>query len=89
MRKLIVAAWLAASSLLIAVPAAADSPFSLPPLAPGEVLLEINAVGISQAPASSATISVVISAEEASEAAARRAAATAVQRVTAAARAAG
>ncbi|HEX8655784.1 MAG TPA: SIMPL domain-containing protein [Allosphingosinicella sp.] len=89
MRKFIVVVWLAASSLLIAVPAAADSPVNLPPLAPGEVLLEINAVGISQAPATGATISVAIAAEETSEASARRAGAAAVQRVTAAARAAG
>ena len=89
MRKLIAAAWLAATSLLIAVPASADSPVTLPPLAPGEVLLETNAIGITTSPATSARISLTVSAEAASEADARRAAATAIQRVTAAARAAG
>jgi hypothetical protein len=89
MRKFIVAAWLAASSLLVAVPAAADGPVSLPPLAPGEVLLETNAVGITRSPASSARISASVMAEGSSEAEARRAGAAAIQRITAAARAAG
>ncbi|HEX9932773.1 MAG TPA: SIMPL domain-containing protein [Allosphingosinicella sp.] len=89
MRKLIVAAWLTATSLLVAVPAAADSPVTLPPLAAGEVLLETNAIGIATSPATSARLTIAVSVEGATEAEARRAAAAAVQRVTAAARAAG
>jgi uncharacterized protein YggE len=89
MRKLFAAAWLAATSLLVAVPAAADSPVTLPPLAAGEVLLETNAVGIARSPATSARLTVTVNAEGATEAEARRAATTAVQRVTAAARGAG
>lgn len=87
MRKLVVAIWLAASSIAVAVPAAADSPVSLPPLAPGEVLLEVNAVGVATTPATSATITVHVSAEGESEEVARRGATAAVARVTAAARA--
>lgn len=89
MRKIVVAGWLAASSLVLAVPAAADSPVTLAPLAPGEVLLEVSGVGIARTPATSATITASVSASGETEAEARRNAATALQRISAAARAAG
>jgi len=89
MRKIVVAGWLAASSLVLAVPAAADSPVSLAPLAPGEVLLEVSGVGIARTPATSATLTATVAANGDTEAEARRSAMTALQRINAAARAAG
>lgn len=89
MRKLVVAAWLAASSVIAAVPAAADGPVSLPPLAPGEVLLEVNGIGIARTPASHAVLTVVVRGEGATEAEARSAVQQAIAAVTAAARRAG
>ena len=89
MRKLVVAAWVAASSLLFAVPASADGPVSLPPLAPGEVLLEVNAAGIVRSPATSATLTATIAVECPTEEEARRLLEEVTQRVTAAARTAG
>lgn len=89
MRKSVVAAWIAISSLVAAVPAAADSPASLPPLAANEVLLETMAVGVARTPATSAMLSASVRVEAATEEEARRAATIAIQRVTAAARAAG
>src|SRR5215217_8506235 len=89
MRKLIVAASAVFSSLLIAVPAAADGPISLPPLAPGEVLLEVSGAGTVKTPATSATFIVSVATEGESEAAARRSADASIRRVIAAARAAG
>jgi uncharacterized protein YggE len=89
MRKTVVAAWLAVSSLVASVPASADSPVSLPPLAANEMLLEISAVGVARTPATSATLRASVQAQGATEAEARRAAQSAVQRITAAARAAG
>jgi hypothetical protein len=89
MRKSVVAAWIAICSLVAAVPAAADSPVSLPPLAANEVLLETSAVGVARSPATSAMLSASVRVEAATEEEARRAATAAVQRVTAAARAAG
>ena len=55
MRKLLVAGFVAASSLMMTA-AAGHGPVTLPPLAPGEVLLEVNAVGIVATPATSATL---------------------------------
>jgi uncharacterized protein YggE len=87
MRKLVVAAWLGLSSIVAAVPAA--SQVSLPPLAAGEVLLEVSAVGTVRSPATSASIGLAVSAEGASEAEARRNFDATLARVNAAARAAG
>ena len=89
MRKLFVAAWLAVSSILAAAPAAADGPVSLPPLAPGEVLLELSAIGINSSPATSAMITARVAGEGETEEDARRAADAVLQQVVAAARAAG
>ncbi|HEX8192913.1 MAG TPA: SIMPL domain-containing protein [Allosphingosinicella sp.] len=87
MRKLVVAVWLAVTSLVAAVPAA--SQVSLPPLAPGEVLLELSAVGTARTPATSATLLLNVRVEGESEEAARRALGAALRRVTATARAGG
>jgi len=89
MRKSVILAWATATALFAGVPAAADSPAVLPPLAPGEVLLETSGLGIVRTPATSATLIANISVEAASEAEARRMAAAALERVVAAARAAG
>jgi uncharacterized protein YggE len=89
MRKLVIAAWAVLGSVLLAVPAAADSPVSLPPLAPGEVLLEVNAFGVARSPATSATLTARISRNAASEEEVRSNVAAAVAQITAAARAAG
>ncbi|HEX8643510.1 MAG TPA: SIMPL domain-containing protein [Allosphingosinicella sp.] len=89
MRKSVVAAWLALSSIVAAVPAAADGPITLPPLAPGEALLEISAIGVATSPATSATLNVAISVEAPTDAEARSMAGAAIARVEAAARAAG
>jgi uncharacterized protein YggE len=89
MRMLVTAAFLVGSSILLTGPATADSPVSLPQLAAGEVLLEVNAVGIVTSPASSAAITVSLHADGSSEAEARRALAEMVGRVSAAARSAG
>lgn len=89
MRKLVIAAWVIVASFAASVPAVADSPVSLPPVAAGEVLAEVNAVGIVRSPATSATFTAMISVQRATEAETRRAADEAVRRITAAARAAG
>ncbi|HEY0012198.1 MAG TPA: SIMPL domain-containing protein [Allosphingosinicella sp.] len=89
MRKLVVAAWLAVSSIVAAVPAAADSPISLPPLAPGEVLAEVTGIGVSTNAATSATLAGTVTTTGQNDAEARRALDEAIRRVTAAARAAG
>lgn len=89
MRKLVIAAWAVLCSVLIAVPAAADSPATLPPLAPGEVLLEVSAYGVARSPATSAIFTAQIRANAASEEEARRNVTSAVAQITTAARAAG
>lgn len=89
MRKIFTAALLAACSILAAGPASADGPVSLPQLAAGEALLEVNAVGIVSSPATSATIVVNLRAEAATQEDARRALAGQAARVGAAARAVG
>ena len=87
MRKIVVAAWLAVTAMVAAVPAA--SQISLPPLAPGEVLVEVSGIGVALTPATSAVLNVPVSASADTEAEARRTIEAAVRRVTAAARAAG
>jgi uncharacterized protein len=89
MRKSVIAAWAVLCSLAAAVPASADSPVSLPPLAPGEVLLEVNAVGVVRTPATSAVVTANVSAMGTTEEEARRSAQATAARVAAAARAAG
>jgi uncharacterized protein YggE len=89
MRKITVAAWLALSSVVAAVPAAADGPISLPPLAPGEVLLEVSAAGTVSTPATSATIALDVSADGDDDRAARGMLDMRLEQVRAAARAAG
>ncbi|HZF95823.1 MAG TPA: SIMPL domain-containing protein [Allosphingosinicella sp.] len=89
MRKIVVAAWLALSSVVAAVPAAADSPVSLPPLGPGEVLLEVSAAGTVHTPATNAAIDVELSGHGDDDAAARRMLDEQIRQVSAAARAAG
>ncbi|HEX8525678.1 SIMPL domain-containing protein [Allosphingosinicella sp.] len=88
MRKLAVAVWLGLSSIVAAGPATADGPIVVAPLAPGEVLLEVNAVGIVSTPATAATITVEVAANREAEADALRSASEAVQQVRSAARAA-
>jgi uncharacterized protein YggE len=89
MRKSVVAAWLALSSIVAAVPAAADSPISLPPLAPGEVLAEVTGLGVATNPATRASIRAAIAAPGDDDAQARRKLDDIMRQVTAAARAAG
>jgi uncharacterized protein YggE len=84
-----IAAWLALSSVVAAVPAAADSPVSLPPLAPGEVLAEVAVIGVAVAPATSASITLAIAAPGGTDAEARRTLDGVLRRVRAAAAAAG
>ena len=88
MRKLIAASLLAAFSFG-SMPAWADGPVSLPQLAPGEVLLEVNGLGIVRTPASSAVVAGTLHGYGPGEAEAQRALEAEVQRITAAARAAG
>jgi uncharacterized protein YggE len=68
---------------------AAQGPAATPPLAAGEMLLEVNALGNVTARADRATMTVVITADGATEAEARRDAEAKVRRLTAALRAAG
>jgi uncharacterized protein YggE len=89
MRKTVVAAWLALSAVIASVPAAADGPISLPPLAPGEVLLEVSAAGTVSTPATSATIAVDVSGDGDDDRAARRMLDERLEQVRAGARAAG
>jgi uncharacterized protein YggE len=89
MRKFMNAASPVLCSLFAAVPATADSPASLPPLAPGEVLLEISAYGVARPPATSATFTARSSADAESDEEARRTVADRIARVTTAARGAG
>jgi uncharacterized protein YggE len=89
MRTLVIAVWAVLCSLLAAVPAVADSPATLPPLAPGEVLLEVSALGVSRTPATSAVLTLRINSTASTREEARRNAAAAAARVVTAARAAG
>lgn len=89
MRIVIAAALLAAFSVLTTAPAAADGPASVPQLAPGEVLLEVNGLGMVRSPATLATVTGTAEGRGPTEADARRALAAEVERMTAAARAAG
>jgi|GEM_PF-1602905 len=88
-RTTIAAALLAASSLAATPPARAQSAVTLPVLARGEMLLEVNAVGIARSPATGAAISVSVTGNGASEEEAKRDLEATVALVTAAAREAG
>jgi uncharacterized protein YggE len=88
MRKSVVAAWLALSSIIAAVPAAADGPVSVS-LAPGEVLLELSPLGVATSPASGAMLEVGIWAEAATVEDVRAIVKAALDRVRAEATAAG
>jgi len=89
MKTMIAAVLLAATSLTCTVPAMAQAPVNVPTLAPGEVLVEVNSVGIVRSPATSATLRGSLSAEGANEAEARRQLDTRIQQLTAAARSGG
>ncbi|HEX8643509.1 MAG TPA: SIMPL domain-containing protein [Allosphingosinicella sp.] len=90
MRILFAAALLAASSVFAVVPSvAADSPVSVPQLAPGEVLLEVSGLAIVRTPATSAVVRGTLFGRGGSEEEARRNLAAEVQRISTAARAAG
>jgi len=78
-----------ALALGAALPVMAETPVSVQPLASGEVLLEVNALGYVTSRADRATLSVVVSAEAADAPAARRATEAKLTRVVAAVRAAG
>ncbi len=78
-----------ALALGAALPATAETPVSVQPLAAGEVLLEVNALAYVTSRADRATLSVVVSAEGADAPAARRATEAKLARVVAAVRAAG
>ena len=80
---------LALAAALPAGPAAAEAPVSAQPLAPGEVLLELGAIGTVTTPADLATIMVRVEAEGESDVAAGAALRTRAQRVVDAARRAG
>lgn len=86
MRLVVLAAALALGA---ALPATAETPVSVQPLAAGEVLLEVNALAYVTSRADRATLSVVVSAEGADAPAARRATEAKLARVVAAVRAAG
>ena len=82
--------WGAAAALaLVSTPAAAGTPVSTQPLAAGEVLLEVNALGVTLTPADEATVRVQLSSTGATEAEARREHAALVRRLTQVARSAG
>jgi uncharacterized protein YggE len=79
----------AALALGLAIPASAETPVSVQPLASGEVLLEVNALAYVTSRADRATLSVLVTAEGADAPAARRATEARLARVVAAVRAAG
>lgn len=90
MRSIYVGALIAAAAFGATVAGgAAVAQVSTQPLAPGEVLLEVVAVGTSSAPADRATLTATVTASGATEAEAERALEAALERVRAAARAAG
>ena len=89
MRRLILAAFVALTSTVGAQPAVSSSPVTLPPLAPGEVLLEVGATGTSVRPADRARLVVTGSGRAATAAEARAAADAEIRAATQAARAAG
>ena len=89
MNKLVTAAVLAVAALVVDSPAVADSPVSLAPLAPGEVLLAVNGLGTVRSPATLATVTGTADARAATEAEARQALDAKIREMTAAARAAG
>jgi hypothetical protein len=90
MRKLIVAAAVAACPIIAVQSAsAAESPIVLPSLATGEVLLEADGYAVVRTPATSATITTNVHCTGASEAEARRALEARIAQVRAAAAAAG
>lgn len=78
-----------ALALGAALPAAAETPVTVQPLAAGEVLLEVNALAYVTSRADRATLSVMVTAEGADAPAARRATEAKLARVVAAVRAAG
>jgi len=82
---------LIAAAALAALPAAAlaASPVALPPLAPGEVLLETDGFAIVRTPATSAMVSTTLYGRGASQAEAERALQAEIRTFTAAAREAG
>lgn len=83
------AALLAAGAAVAPTAARADSPVTLPPLAAGEVLLEVDGLGIVRTPATFALINAVATGRGTTEAEARRALDAEIQRLTGLARAAG
>ena len=89
MRQIIYSALLAASALLAVVPVAAESAVRLPPLAPGEVLLEVDGIGIVRTPATAATVTTVVLGHGGTRREAEQSLAAEVERVRTAARAAG
>lgn len=88
MRIPLAAAALAACSLATSA-SGADGPVSLPQLAAGEVLLEVSGLGVVRTPATLAIVTGTAIGRGASEAEARRQLEVEVQRIMAAARAAG
>lgn len=90
MKSLFAAVALLAAAPFAATPAfAAAGPVSLPQLAPGEVLLEVNAAARVTSPASSAILTVSLNGRGPTAADARAELRREVERVTAASRAAG
>jgi uncharacterized protein YggE len=87
LRRLIAAALLAAARLVVAE--AVANPISLPPLAPGEVLLEADGVGLVRTPASVATVTATVYGTGDTPEAAQRSLDDAVRQVTEAARSMG
>jgi hypothetical protein len=88
MRALIAAAALAAFPLAASA-SGADAPATVPPLAPGEVLLEVNGLGVVRTPATLAIVTGTVTASGPTLAEARRRLQSEVDRFTGAARAAG
>ncbi|HYJ28848.1 MAG TPA: SIMPL domain-containing protein [Allosphingosinicella sp.] len=88
MRTILLTVALAISSFAPAA-AIADTPASVPQLAPGEVLLSVNGLGNVRSPATLATVSGSADARGTTEAETRRALQAKVGEMTAAARAAG
>ncbi len=89
MRMRTAAALFVAFSLTAPAAAAADTPATVPQLVPGEVLLEVDGLGIVHTPASSATITANLNCTGTSRDDALRNLDAEIARVTAAARAAG
>jgi uncharacterized protein YggE len=89
MRKTIFAALIGLSSLLAASAAVAEGPIRLPQLAAGEVLLEVDGVGIVTTPASIAVVTATAYGYGRTIEEAQRRLAQDIERIRAAARAAG